>query len=54
MHGGNRDSYYPKGQNLITHPLLKAQIVYWEPNLCICSTWKPLEPKLCLDALKSL
>lgn len=54
MHGGNGDSYYPKGQNLITHPLLKAQMVYWEFKLCICSTCKPLEPKLCLEAPKSL
>ena len=54
MDGGNGDSHHPKGQNLITHPLLKAQMVYWEPKLCICSICKPLEPKLRLEAPKSL
>lgn len=54
MHGGNGDSHYRKGKNLITHPLLKAQMVYWDSKLCICSTCKPLEPKLCLEAPKSL
>lgn len=54
MHGENRDCHYPKGQNLVTHPLLKAQMVHWEPSLPICSACKPLEPKLCLEALKSL
>ena len=50
MHGGNIDSHYPKGQNLVTQPLFKAQMVYWELKLCICSTCKPLEPKLHLEA----
>lgn len=48
------ETHYPKGQNLITHPLLKAQMVYWELKLCICSTCKPLEPKLHLEDPKSL
>lgn len=50
MHRGNGDSHYPKGQNLTTHPLLEAQMVQWELKLCICSTGKPLEPKLYLEA----
>lgn len=54
MHEENGASHYPKGQNIITHPLLKAQMVYWEPSLRICNTCKPLEPKLYLEALKSL
>lgn len=54
MHEENGESHYPKGQNLITHPLLKAQRVYWEPSFCICNACKSLEPKLCLEALKSL
>lgn len=54
MHEENGDSHYPKGQNLIIHPLLKTQMLYWEPSLHICNTCKPLEPKLCLEALKSL
>lgn len=54
MYRGNGDSHYPKGQNLTTHPLLEAQMVQWELKLCICSAGKPLEPKLYLEAPKSL
>lgn len=54
MCGGNGDSHCPMGQNLITRPLLKAQVVYWEHRLCICSTCKPVEPSFCLEAPKSL
>lgn len=54
MCGGNGDSHYPMGQNLITRPLLKAQLVYWERRLCICSTCKPVEPSFCLEVPKSL
>lgn len=43
MHEENEDSNNPKGQNQITHPLLKAQMVFWEPSLHICNTCNPLE-----------
>lgn len=36
------------------HPQLTVYIVCWELSLCISSSCKLLEPKLCLEPTKSL